>query len=283
MKHATFRDLMIQGLDNGESGFLSLGFNLTRAVIQRNLTIENLHLNEIHAKFLQVGGTSNLKNIIIGGKVDFSYSNFSSFLICNIHFNTEKNGNQPRGILHLDGMTYQNINATKGDGCSEEWSELSNLQEKLNYSTSIYAHLESFFRRQGNPQAADQVFFAQKKHELQAVHTGYTKWLYIAWEWISGYGRDPLSTFVWSIIVIAFGCVVFWRDMVMRDDKLANHHYNPLWYSLDLFLPIVDLQTADSWLPHKNRWIARHYVRIHRILGYILIPIGFAALTGIIK
>lgn len=59
--------------------------------------------------------------------------------------------------------------------------------------------------------------------------------------------------------------------------------YDPLWYSIALFLPIVELEDVKLWTPNpKCKW-RRHYMRLHIILGYLLIPIGLAAWTGLIK
>jgi len=63
----------------------------------------------------------------------------------------------------------------------------------------------------------------------------------------------------------------------------TDFKYDPLWYSIALFLPIVDLEDAKIWTPNpKCKW-RRHYMRVHIILGYLLIPIGLAAWTGLIK
>jgi hypothetical protein len=63
----------------------------------------------------------------------------------------------------------------------------------------------------------------------------------------------------------------------------ARRIYNRFWYSLDLFLPFVDLQADDVWKPKTNERFLRHYVRRHVMLGWILIPIVRAARTGLIK
>jgi hypothetical protein len=36
-------------------------------------------------------------------------------------------------------------------------------------------------------------------------------------------------------------------------------------------------------MPRRDRWRSRLYMRVHGILGYLLVPIGIAAWTGIIK
>jgi hypothetical protein len=59
-------------------------------------------------------------------------------------------------------------------------------------------------------------------------------------------------------------------------------YYNPFWYSLDLFLPFVDLKMADKWMPKPERRFARHYMRFQAIAGWILIPIAILSITGIV-
>lgn len=73
--------------------------------------------------------------------------------------------------------------------------------------------------------------------------------------------------------------------MTQRSEDKARYRgtYNPLWYSVALFLPIVDLGDAKIWEPKTCRRCARHYMRLHIVLGYLLVPIGLAAWTGLIK
>lgn len=60
--------------------------------------------------------------------------------------------------------------------------------------------------------------------------------------------------------------------------------YNAFWYSLDLFAPVIDLEAASAWRPNKlKHQLLYSYSRLHRILGWILVPIGAAAITGFTK
>ena len=61
------------------------------------------------------------------------------------------------------------------------------------------------------------------------------------------------------------------------------HGYSRLWYSLGLFLPFVDLKSDKVWKPNENERFLRHYMRVHILLGWILIPILLAAISGLIK
>jgi hypothetical protein len=63
----------------------------------------------------------------------------------------------------------------------------------------------------------------------------------------------------------------------------APRVYNRFWYSLGLFLPFVDLQADKVWRPKADQTFLRNYMRVHILLGWILIPLVLAALTGLIK
>ena len=69
----------------------------------------------------------------------------------------------------------------------------------------------------------------------------------------------------------------------VNDAAKYKGRYHPVWYSLATFLPIVSLPDASIWEPRQDRKLARFYLRLHIIFGYLLIPIGLAAWTGIIK
>jgi hypothetical protein len=71
--------------------------------------------------------------------------------------------------------------------------------------------------------------------------------------------------------------------MVSQNQDGTPKTYSPFWYSFDLLVPAIDLQQADYWIPRQDWRAGRTYVHVHRILGWILVPIGIAAVTGIIK
>ena len=146
-----------------------------------------------------------------------------------------------------------------------------------------------------------------------------------------GYGRKPELALIYSLIVIVVGCGAFPRskmELHKKDEKELK--YSRFWYSLDLYLPVVDIHASEMWVPvwpndsrpvrfrdypkfaalivwsivkrglkfvpilnnlrptsreveqvkDKVRW---HYMHVHALLGWILIPIGLAAVTGIVK
>lgn len=58
--------------------------------------------------------------------------------------------------------------------------------------------------------------------------------------------------------------------------------YSAFWYSLNVFLPVIDLHAEAKWVLRKElRWVVLYW-RLHMILGWLLIPIGVAAWTGLL-
>jgi hypothetical protein len=68
--------------------------------------------------------------------------------------------------------------------------------------------------------------------------------------------------------------------MEPEDSDCTDTWYNPFWFSLDLLSPI-DLGVSKRW--RAKHPILRNYSQMHRVAGWILIPLIVAAITGIIK
>ena len=52
-------------------------------------------------------------------------------------------------------------------------------------------------------------------------------------------------------------------------------------YSLDLFLPVVNLHVDEKWEP--NGTICMLYTVAHSMIGWVIVPLLLAALAGIIR
>ena len=99
-----------------------------------------------------------------------------------------------------------------------------------------------------------------------------------------GYGRSPERALFWSTSVVLLGMVVFRpHRMEPRTTNLKADHYSALWYSIDLFLPLIKLQDAELWKPRDEARFARFWSRFHTMLGWALIPIAVAAWTGMLE
>ncbi len=71
--------------------------------------------------------------------------------------------------------------------------------------------------------------------------------------------------------------------MKLNESKFSDRRYNPFWYSLDVFAPIIDLEAAKIWSPGPEKTFRWVFFRIQRILGWLLVPIAVAAFTGFLR
>jgi len=170
---------------------------------------------------------------------------------------------------------------------SESREALLNLANQSVYSADVYSSLEQFFLRQGDRTYADEVFTEGKCREREEYFRSHN-WFRWLGSWVLyvlvGYGRRPWQAGIPCVILVALGCVLFSpKKMEPQRSEDTPRVYSRFWYSLGLFLPFVDLQADKVWKPKADQTFLRNYMRVHKLLGWILIPIVLAALTGLIK
>ena len=165
--------------------------------------------------------------------------------------------------------------------------ELTELPDRGQLKPAVYRDLETFLKRQGHFDKADKVFTNMKIREFWEDPS----WLHRVWNLLLlvtvNHGRTPELAFLWGGGILFIGSRVFRKDvMKLREPpgpKDPGPKYSAFWYSFDLFLPLVELHEARVWVPKNDYPLVLHYMRVHMILGWILIPIGLAAFTGIIE
>jgi hypothetical protein len=54
-------------------------------------------------------------------------------------------------------------------------------------------------------------------------------------------------------------------------------------YSLDQFLPLVNLHVDEKWEPYPDDPWTQAYSVLHAVVGWLVVPLLIAALAGIIK
>ena len=181
----------------------------------------------------------------------------------------------------MQGMTYQYVRAFKDDD-HKSHKKLLELAEHSPYTADVYSKLESFLLKQGYRGAADQVFIAGKQRERKHLD-GWSR-LGSSLLHLIGYGRYPSRAAYLCAFIIGFGAALFSPNkMELQKIDTTPRIYNRFWYSLGLFLPIVNLESDKVWKPKPNHTFLRTYMRVHILLGWILVPLFLAALNGLIK
>ncbi|MBC8094893.1 MAG: pentapeptide repeat-containing protein [Akkermansiaceae bacterium] len=229
---------------------------------------------------LKVEGSTSFSQAEFAGYTSLKDSRFNALDVTDAKWPVREYGQW----LWLNGVGYQRISA------GEERSSSSNLLALVNraahgsaYSSDIYSSLAEFYRREGYPREANQFLIAQKRRERdEALHGMAWGWSLFL-DWFVGYGRSPQRALVWSIAIVLVGMLVFRpHRMEPRTTNLKTDFYSPLWYSVDLFLPLIKLQDAELWKPRDDFRFARFWSRLHTMLGWALIPIALAAWTGML-
>jgi hypothetical protein len=102
------------------------------------------------------------------------------------------------------------------------------------------------------------------------------------------YGRQPWRPLVAGLIAFLIGAGLF-RASWMKSTSTDAPDYDRYWYSLDLLVPGIDLGIAKNWRPDVRNVPASWYfplvwwMRVQQALGWLVIPIGVAAIAGVFK
>jgi len=224
---------------------------------------------------MKVGGNASFGGAVFEAPVLF---NFSEFVYLDL-----SNASWP--AVSMQGMSYKYIRAAGEE--PESHTALLRLADQSAYSAEVYSKLEEFFLRQGYRGDADKAFIKGKRRERDEYFRSgdWFGWLR-SWTLylLVGYGRRPWRAGIACAVVIALGCVLFSpKKMEPQKPEDTPRVYSRFWYSLNLFLPVVDLQAGKAWKPKANQTFLRNYMRVHILLGWILVPLVLAALTGLIK
>jgi hypothetical protein len=180
--------------------------------------------------------------------------------------------------FQIDGLSYSSIAIPDWSAKPPEMGWLAMINASP-YTPQAYAQLEDFLRDHVSPDYADKVYFSMRRRERQALPwvRGFFDWVQ---DWLLGYGRALWRAGLLVAFLICVGAVLFRKHRMEHEDDSSDDWYNSFWFSLDLLSP-VDLGVASRWRA-KNH-LLRNYAQVHRVAGWILIPLIAAAVTGIIK
>lgn len=268
---------------NGHTSLKLSGARIGRDLILQGSTFPGV----VAANFVGVDGNLVLEFLKFGKVADFSSGTAGKYLVLQLPVRPT--------ALRIDQLRYAGIsNGEKAYSPSHTWTALKTLCDAAKCSVDVYARLEQFFHDSGETTLANDVYIERMAQErdkpraasgLEAFGSRIDKFFSLLNYYIIGYGRNPEWALGWSMAIVAFGTFIFWRESEMddTDEGKPRPSYNAFWYSLDLFVPIARLQAADRWIPRRERWFAWAYLRVHVLLGWILIPLGLAAVSGLVN
>jgi len=266
---------------------------MPQVVVQRSLAIQGGQWDCLGLSSLRVLGTAALGPLCVSRQLDLHKASFDTVSLNIIPCPA----NAGSFLTYVSGLRYFFITSDDGGPPTDELLQIlaaSNFKGVPNDPNNPadpglfaqYSQFEAFLRAHNYADDADRLLVAGKRRERQ---TSFKAWSSSAWwkslflDWTIGYGTAPLRPLVFCIVVVIIGTIVFRRpeQMEFKDDKHGPQKYSAFWYSLDKFAPVIDLKVADAWEP-KTLALQRLGIGI-RILGFFLVPLAFAAISGMFK
>lgn len=202
-----------------------------------------------------------------------------------------ENKSQFRKDVILHGFTYHRI--------SVAWKEL--LQLSSPYVRQPYTQLETTLRSTGDSKGANAVYHARRRHERRELWktNKLRAMLDSLYDLIAGYGVKPARLLVATFLVLTVGTLVFKSSnaALEKDAKAQGRSaFGLCWsdaigMSVHQFLP-VEVPSGNQLEPSGENiglfqrlgvpLTFRTYATLHHLTGFILIPLGIAALTGLL-
>ena len=222
------------------------------------------------------------------------------------------------GNLVVNGFVYGEIAGGPGEAAERlRWLAL----QEAGYRPQPFRQLAKVLADAGREEGATEVRIAK---EIALRRFGHLNRFQRAWnmmlEVTIGYGYRPLLALWWIAGFVLLGTILFgwgyyqriitpteesaYREFVSSGE--APPHYpvfNPLIYSLENFLPVVELHQDKYWRPNPRHGprgrvtraneprdssalpsrFLRWYLWLHILAGWTITPLLFAGLSGLVR
>jgi Pentapeptide repeats (9 copies) len=221
-------------------------------------------------------------------------SSFRSVAFKAVYFSAaETGGKQPfQNDVDLLGCTYERIQI--------DWRSLlryPNGQPRFHpYDRQPYIELEGVLRKSGSDEDADAVYAERRRAENENMK-GWRKLGDYIYSLFANYGIGLLHEFIWSLLFLGIGMLLFARPRaVLIGSGESGAETKISWYQA---LPLAIHQFLPFGLPAKPRWTpsenilfsflpwpfrkAASYANFLHFVGWILIPLAAAVLTGFLR
>ncbi len=210
-----------------------------------------------------------------------------------------------RGQLRIDGLEYEGFAGDRTP--TDARRRLEWLRRQLpDFRPQPYDQLARVFRRMGREADAVEVLIA-KQEDL--IRHGKLSWRGRLTRRILGitigHGYRSGRALLWSLAFVIAGALIFgWANarglMAPSSPEILTDplyraggtippdypRFEALFYSLDAFLPIVDLHQESFWLPDAGKPfgdLVRIYLWIHIAAGWLLSTLFVSGVTGLVR
>jgi hypothetical protein len=225
-----------------------------------------------------------MRNVRIDGDCDFTDAQFNG--------SVDLKDTSVRGTIYVDA-TWPDCTRDKDRiqldrltyGAMYPLDKAIILVTRARYSPQAYTMLETILRTDGQVDEANQVGYDRARGlRLSSGWFSPSAW----WNWLLmlfvGNGYYPVRAVWWALLIVGIGGLGFRPGfMAPKDPAAPGLPYNPWLYSLDLFIPGISLDIAERWHPRPGLEWLRAWMYAERVLGWIIVPVGLLALTGLVK
>jgi hypothetical protein len=295
------------GLDTvAVSANLNLPFAEVRdTVVIADTTISgDLDLSGLRADTVELGGGTyasvNLNSANIastlslgGGRARAKWYNGGRLTLVNAHAGAieDRQDAWPK-MIELEGFTYQRWGAsepflrlkegtadstridlgefrTRPDKWFHEW-----LRAQDHFSLEPYLQLASAFRVAGLDKRASDIMYEGKDRERRNASGAKRVGLSLSML-VTGYGLRYERSVYWSVAFIVAG----WAAIRLAKAHRKYGYRLGLAYSLDMFLPIVQLRRRHYDIDLNPP--LRYYFYVHRLAGFVIGSFVLAAIAGL--
>ena len=223
-----------------------------------------------------------------------------------------------KGKLFFHGLVYGEID---DDAPIDAKTRIDWLhrQPTEHFRTQPYEQLAAVLRKGGHDTDAKKILIAKAKDQARLTQLTWSEkcWYHVFGKFI-GYGYRPWRAFWIGLLVVALGWGLFRiglsadvmtptkKGAYVSDDGGENRRlsedypkFHALVYSLDMFVPLVNLHQASYWLPNANRegelriseklrlsisgGLLRIYLWVHIVMGWVLTTLLVVGLSGLIR
>jgi hypothetical protein len=288
------------------------------AKIEQSLSVNRAHFigrgeNGLNAERATIGGTLYWVEVSKTPRTELDLSNARAGSL----WDDEKSWPAPGNLL-VDGFVYEDFAGGPADELSRlQW--LGRQPEPLQAQPQPYRQLAHVLRGAGREEGAVQVEVARETALTRYGGMKLATWLWReAFRATIGYGYRPLRALWWILGFVLLGTILFrWGyevRLITPTEESAYHtfvgsgapprHYpafSSFVYSLENFLPVVDLHQGAYWRPNpyhhpanrkrRLRWgdetlsarALRCYLWVHILAGWTITPLLFAGLSGLLR
>ncbi len=192
--------------------------------------------------------------------------------------------------IRIENFSYDSIS----HGAPLAGERLAWLRRQVDFSPGPYEQAVQVLRRMGYEKDARRIAMAKQDDLRRRGRLSRPAWLWNAFLGATiGHGYQVWRASLVLLALIVAGAFVFdaiyERGLMLPDEPGTRSElpaFDPLVYSIDVGLPIIDLHQESAWVPLKRApgaWPSRAYFWFHIGLGWLATTLVATGLTGLIK